>query len=67
VSDTGSASRKEQTTIRVPDSAVPLIAAGADGGDVWLVLRPPVGARNSKPVTVQQLLKAMGETEAGSP
>jgi Flp pilus assembly protein CpaB len=64
VSDTGSASRKEQTTIRVPDSAVPLIAAGADSGDVWLVLRPAVGARNSKPVTVQDLLKAMGQARA---
>jgi Flp pilus assembly protein CpaB len=41
----GSATRQEQVTIRVPDRATPTIAAAADGGKVWLVLRPPVGAR----------------------
>jgi Flp pilus assembly protein CpaB len=66
VPDTGSTSRKEQTTIRVPDSAVPLIASGADSGNVWLVLRPAVGARNSKPVTIQALLRAMSRQGSGT-
>jgi Flp pilus assembly protein CpaB len=39
------AGRQEQVTIRVPDRAVATIAAAADGGKIWLVLRPPVGAR----------------------
>ena len=37
--------RARQVTIRVPDDAAAAIAAAADGGEVWLVLRPPVGAR----------------------
>jgi Flp pilus assembly protein CpaB len=41
----GNAARQEQVTIRVPDRAAATIAAAADGGKVWLVLRPPVGAR----------------------
>lgn len=44
----GGSSRKEQVTIRVPDRAVGIIAAAADGGDVWLILRPAVGARSHK-------------------
>jgi Flp pilus assembly protein CpaB len=48
VPDKGASSRKEQVSIRVPDSAVAEIAAAADGGEVWLVLRPPVGARAHK-------------------
>jgi Flp pilus assembly protein CpaB len=67
VADTGSSSRKEQTTIRVPDSAVPLIAAGADGGEVWLVLRPSVGARNSNQATARDLLKALEQRDAPTP
>ena len=39
-------SRSQQVTIRVPDQAAASIAASADGGRVWLVLRPPVGARS---------------------
>jgi len=39
------AGRQEPVTIRVPDRAAATIAAAADGGKVWLVLRPPVGAR----------------------
>ena len=39
------ATRQEQVTIRVPDDAASVIAASADGGKVWLVLRPAVGAR----------------------
>jgi Flp pilus assembly protein CpaB len=42
---TGAAGRQEQVTIRVPDRAAAQIAAAADGGKIWLVLRPPVGAR----------------------
>ena len=38
--------RKDQVTIRVPDGAAAAIAAAADGGEVWLVLRPAVGARS---------------------
>lgn len=45
---TGAARRDEQVTIRVPDDAAAAIAAAADGGEVWLVLRPPVGARSHK-------------------
>jgi Flp pilus assembly protein CpaB len=41
----GAAGRQEQVTIRVPDRAAAQIAAAADGGKIWLVLRPPVGAR----------------------
>jgi Flp pilus assembly protein CpaB len=44
----GNAARQEQVTIRVPDRAAQTIAAAADGGKVWLVLRPPVGARSNK-------------------
>lgn len=39
-------SRQQQVTIRVPDRAAQTIAAAADGGKVWLILRPPVGARS---------------------
>jgi Flp pilus assembly protein CpaB len=45
----GTAGRLEQVTIRVSDRAAASIAAAADGGKVWLVLRPPVGARSSTP------------------
>jgi len=43
--DEGS-SRSQQVTLRVPDQAAASIAASADGGKVWLLLRPPVGARS---------------------
>lgn len=36
----------QSATIRVSDDAAAQIAAAADGGQVWLVLRPPVGARS---------------------
>jgi Flp pilus assembly protein CpaB len=48
----GTAGRQEQVTIRVPDRAAAAIAASADGGKVWLVLRPSVGARSSSPDAV---------------
>ena len=48
----GTAGRQEQVTVRVPDRAAAAIAASADGGKVWLVLRPPVGARSSSPDAV---------------
>lgn len=44
--DSSSAGRQEPVTIRVPDQASQTIAAAADGGKVWLVLRPAVGARS---------------------
>jgi Flp pilus assembly protein CpaB len=45
VDDAGSSTREEQVTIRVPDEAARPIASAADDGNVWLVLRPAVGAR----------------------
>jgi Flp pilus assembly protein CpaB len=66
IPDTGATTRKEQTTIRVPDSSVPLIAAGADGGQVWLVLRPAVGARNARQLTPAELLKIAQGMNQGS-
>jgi Flp pilus assembly protein CpaB len=45
-SDDNNSTRQQQVTIRVPDRAAQTIAAAADGGKVWLVLRPPVGARS---------------------
>jgi Flp pilus assembly protein CpaB len=42
----GNSGRIEQVTIRVPDRAAQTIAAASDGGKVWLILRPPVGARS---------------------
>jgi Flp pilus assembly protein CpaB len=42
----GVAGRKEQITIRVQDNAAGTIAAAADEGEIWLVLRPAVGARS---------------------
>jgi Flp pilus assembly protein CpaB len=47
-SDSGNSSRLQQVTLRVPDRAAQSIAAAADGGKVWLVLRPPVGARSNR-------------------
>ena len=42
----GSASREQPVTLRVPDRAASIIAAASDSGEIWLVLRPPVGARS---------------------
>jgi Flp pilus assembly protein CpaB len=50
VDDGGPSGRKEQVTLRVPDDAVGPIAAAADGGEVWLVLRPAVGARSHESI-----------------
>jgi Flp pilus assembly protein CpaB len=44
-SNGNNATRQEPVTIRVPDPVQATIAAGADDGKIWLVLRPPVGAR----------------------
>jgi Flp pilus assembly protein CpaB len=41
----GSATTPEQVTIRVSDTEAAAIAAAADSGNVWLALRPAVGAR----------------------
>jgi Flp pilus assembly protein CpaB len=43
----GTAGRLEQVTIRVTDRGAVDIAKAADGGKVWLVLRPSVGARET--------------------
>ena len=45
-SDSPTVGHQEPVTIRVPDNAASSIAAAADGGKVWLVLRPSVGARS---------------------
>jgi Flp pilus assembly protein CpaB len=55
----GVAGRLEQVTIRVPDTAGASIAAAADGGKVWLMLRPAVGARaHSTDATVNGVVKS---------
>ena len=36
----------QSVTLRVPDDAASVIAGNADGGKIWVVLRPPVGARS---------------------
>lgn len=43
-------SEKRPATIRVSDTEAASIAAAADGGEVWLVLRPAVGARSNDSV-----------------
>jgi Flp pilus assembly protein CpaB len=45
-SDGSNNARQQPVTIRVPDPVQATIAAGADDGKVWLVLRPPLGARS---------------------
>jgi Flp pilus assembly protein CpaB len=63
----GVTGRKEQATIRVPDGATPTIAAAADGGEVWLILRPAVGARaQAAVVTPRTLERALNELSGGS-
>jgi Flp pilus assembly protein CpaB len=60
---TGVSARKEQVTLRVPDAAAPTIAAAADGGEVWLILRPAVGARAqssvAQPRTLNEVLRTL--------
>jgi pilus assembly protein CpaB len=64
----GVTGRKEQATIRVPDGAAPTIAAAADGGEVWLILRPAVGARSqSAVVTPRTLDKALDALNGRNP
>lgn len=59
---TSVSARKEQVTLRVPDAAAPTIAAAADGGEVWLILRPAVGARaQAAVVTPRAAQKALSE------
>lgn len=63
---TGVTSRKEQVTLRVPDGAATTIASAADGGDVWLILRPPVGARSQAPVVTPRTLQKALEDLSGA-
>ena len=44
--DSSKSARQQQVTLRVPDRVAQTLAAAADGGKVWLILRPPVGARS---------------------
>ena len=46
VPDESSGSRSQPVTLRVPDRAAAVIAAASDSGEIWLFLRPPVGARS---------------------
>ena len=57
----GVATRQETVTIRLPDRAAPIIAAAADGGKVWLVLRPSAGARNSSADAVLNAINGLGK------
>jgi Flp pilus assembly protein CpaB len=61
--DSNPATRDEQVTLRVPDDAAPNIAAVSDGGEIWLVLRPAVGARSHETVAP---IKVSGGGSAGS-
>ncbi len=49
--DTGgvAAENEQAATLRVSEDAVPTIAAAVDAGEVWLVLRPAVGAGSTTP------------------
>src|SRR3954454_6612472 len=58
----GDAGADEQVTIRVSDQQAATIAGAADGGKVWLVLRPAVGARDHGAGTV-----ATGQRPNGQP
>jgi Flp pilus assembly protein CpaB len=48
----------QSATIRVGDDAAAQIAAAADGGKVWLVLRPTVGARSHSTDAVARALRS---------
>lgn len=49
----------QPATLRVDDRAATHIAAAVDGGKVWLVLRPPVGARSHRSVDALSKGKAL--------
>jgi Flp pilus assembly protein CpaB len=51
------AGNKDSATLRVNDDSATRIAAAADGGKVWLVLRPPVGARSHSAQSGSRALK----------
>ena len=47
-------------TLRVNDDDAAAIAAAVDGGSVWLVLRPAIGARSHSQATINRVLKGDG-------
>jgi pilus assembly protein CpaB len=57
-SESGSDAAKSGDTsavvLRLDDQEAARVAYAADNGKVWFALRPPVGARSSKPTTVTQ-------------
>jgi Flp pilus assembly protein CpaB len=60
--DSKSTTRTQQVTVRVPDRAAIALAGAADGGKVWLLLRPPIGARSHS-----SDIAANGTTPDGKP
>ncbi len=61
----GSLSSSDQAaTLRVDDDDAAAIAAAVDGGNVWLVLRPAVGARSHSTDAVAGALKDGGTISA---
>jgi Flp pilus assembly protein CpaB len=62
VPDSDEKSRAQPVTIRVPDRSAATIAAAVDSGEVWLLLRPPVGARSHASSAT-----ATGSTPDGKP
>jgi Flp pilus assembly protein CpaB len=64
--DDNPATRTEQVTLRVPDNAAPNIAAVSDGGEIWLVLRPAVGARSHDTPAPVSGATGFGKSSGGS-
>jgi pilus assembly protein CpaB len=60
--------RTANLTVRVTDRAAAQLAFAADNGKVWFVLRPPAGASQQKPSTVELegLLSATAPIETGA-
>ena len=54
----------QPATIRVSDEEAATIAAGADAGEVWLVLRPPVKARSHDSIDAVSKARNGGDLKA---
>lgn len=59
---TSTASKNQQVVLRVSDLEASRIALASDQGDVWLTIRPPTLAKDSKidPVQTSNLLGTGG-------
>jgi Flp pilus assembly protein CpaB len=55
---------QQPATIRVSDEEAVQIAAGADGGEVWLVLRPAIRARSHSSAGIAGALRNGGTVKA---